>query len=128
MQVFDLPDEVPFAEPDYAHYDFDKEQARQQQHIEQLRKWLKDSGYNGPDSGKIVSFPVGDGYAQYMLADAPRGMKSGLIHLPYGDAYQYRDVGFLPKAEILRRIAETAKINAIFSPLTTEKQHDERAD
>jgi hypothetical protein len=37
------------------------------------------------------------------------------MHLPYGDAYQYRDVEFLPKDEIIRRIDMDAKRASFFA-------------
>lgn len=99
MKVYATP--VPFGEPNYKNYDHKAEESRVQEHQKKLAEWLKSKGYNGKYSGKIISFPVGDGGAQYMLAD---GKKSFLIHLPYWDSYQYPDVRFLPKAEIIRRL------------------------
>lgn len=90
------------------------EVARIDAHKASLRSWLADNGYKGKNSGKIASFGVADGSAQYMLAD---GKGSFLIHLPYWDAYQYRDVQFLPKKEIVRRLEQqdifTTKLFAI---------------
>jgi hypothetical protein len=43
------------------------------------------------------------------------GRAFGLIHLPYGDAYQSRDVGFLPKKEIIRRLGSSKKLAALFA-------------
>ena len=110
MKVFSSP--VPAPEVDYANYDRDKERKREDEHTSSVKKWLLDNGYNGKLTGKIVTFPVADGYAQYMLAD---GRKSALIHLPYGDAYNYNDVQFLPKKEIIRRIEADKKFNAMFT-------------
>ncbi len=45
---------------------------------------------------------MADGYALYMFADA--GAKSVLVHLPYGDGYDYPDVRYIPKTEVLRRM------------------------
>ncbi len=113
MKVYGIPEEVPFAEPDYINYDRDREEARETAHKEQLKEWLVAAGWNGERTGQTVSFPVADGYAQYMFAD--RGRQSYLMHLPYGDAYQYRDVEFLPKDEIIRRIDLDAKRASFFA-------------
>lgn len=75
--------------------------AREKAHKKQVAQWLRDNGYTGPHTGRVIGFGVGDGTAQYMIGDKGKG--GILIHLPYGDAYQYRDVGFLPKSEIVRR-------------------------
>jgi hypothetical protein len=64
--------------------------------------WLQGLGYTGPLTGRIVAFGVADGSAQYLFADG--GRKSFLVHLQEVDGYQYRDVEFLPKAEIIRRL------------------------
>lgn len=112
MKVYACPDEVPFTEPDYRNYDRDKEAANEAAHRAALKTWLKEAGYTGKHTGETVRFQVADGYAEYMLGD---GKKSVLIHLPYCDAYDYRDVGFLPKAEILRRIEADKKFAAIFA-------------
>lgn len=111
MKVYDLPAEVPAPEVDYREYDFKREGEKQEEHTNRLIDWLKAAGYSGKNTGKIVSFQVADGHASYMLAE---GKTSALIHLPYGDAYEYRDVNFLPKKEILRRIEAKGKLKSIF--------------
>ena len=75
-----------------------------EQYIEANKAWLRENGFDGPNSGDLIQFGVADGYAQYMFAD--KGRQSFLIHLDIGDGYQYRDVEFLPKKEILRRIEQ----------------------
>lgn len=112
MKVYECPAEIPEIEVDYKNYDREKEEAKEDAHRAQLKAWLKANGYPGKRTGETVRFGVADGYAQYMLAE---GKRSVLIHLPYGDAYSYRDVGFLPKAEILKRIEQDKRIRAIFS-------------
>jgi hypothetical protein len=108
MKVYALPDAV--AAPEFS---FDGDwQAREEAHRNQVRQWLKDNGYTGKNSGKIARFPVADGYAEYMLAE---GSKSFLLHLPYGDGYQCREVGFLPKKEILARIDHQDRLDAMFN-------------
>jgi hypothetical protein len=111
MKVYSCPDEVKWDEPDYKNYDSDREQKREAEHLEKLKAWLIEAGYNGKYTGEIVRFPRGDGYAQYMMAD---GKKSCLIHLPYGDAWDYPDVEFLPKKEIIKRINQWKGARAIF--------------
>ncbi len=112
MKVYTLPDEVPAPEVDYKNYDREKMLRDEDEHMAKLKAWLREAGYVGKRTGEIVAFQVADGYARYMLAD---GKKSALIHLPYGDAYHYRDVKFLPKAEILRRIDADKKFTAMFA-------------
>lgn len=110
MKVYDLPEGIEY-KPDYMNYDHKVEEQRQEEVTAKTKAWLLQNGFNGPNSGKTVSFGVADGYAIYMLAE---GRKSFLIHLPFVDGYHYRDVEFLPKREILRRIKQEEGLKAIF--------------
>ncbi len=112
MKVFTCPDEVPFPEPDYANYDTGRERKREEDHQEKLAKWLRTHSWDGPHTGKIAMFPVGDGYACYMFAD---GKTACLIHLPYGDAYQYRHIEHLPKKAVLEEITRREGLKKLFS-------------
>jgi len=113
MKVYASP--VPYAEPDYAHCDWSLEQKREDDHLAAIRVWLKDHGYNGPHSGKEFSRGVADGCARYILADGGYERRSFLIHLPYGDGYQYRDIEHLPKAVIIKEINRASKLKSIFA-------------
>ncbi len=79
----------------------------------EIRKWLSENGYTGEYSGEVIQFGVADGYAQYMLADG--GRRSFLIHLDEVDGYQYRDVEFLPKREIIKRIEQQRKFKEFWN-------------
>lgn len=111
MKVYTCPTECPAPTPDYTNYDSAKEIRAEKDHQEQLAKWLRANGFNGKHTGGIYRQGVADGYAMYMLADGP---KSCLIHLPYGDAYQARDVEYVPKKEIIRRIEAEKKFREIW--------------
>ena len=102
MKVYTCPKELPAPKIDFtAKYDRAKEDAAEKKHMADLKAWLTSRGYTGKYTGEIYRVGVADGYAQYMVADGP---KSCLIHLPYGDAYDSRDIEFIPKTEIFRRI------------------------
>lgn len=111
MKIYALPTEVPAPEPDYSNYDYEKEVAQEDAHLEALKKHFIAQGYRGKNTGEVISFPVADGCAQYMLVEGP---KSFLIHLPYGDAWQFREAEYLPKKEILRRIESGKKLAKLF--------------
>jgi hypothetical protein len=113
MKVYSCPAEVPAPTPNYRNYDSAKELAAEKKHQADLAKWLKTMGYKGKHTGGIYSVCVADGKAAYMLADGPT--KSILIHLPYGDAYESRDVEFIPKKEIIRRIEAEKKFREIWN-------------
>ena len=113
MKIFTCPNEVPAPDVDWTNFNHGKMQADEQRHQEALKKHLIGIGYDGEHTGRLISFPVADGSAQYMFADS--GRKSALIHLPYGDAYHYRDAEFLPRAEILKRMDQQKRFNDLFS-------------
>jgi hypothetical protein len=112
MKVYSCPDAVPAPTPDFRNYDAKVEQKREEEHQVKLAEWLRANGYNGPYTGKIFSTPVADGHASYMVGD--KGRSGILIHLPYGDAYSSRDVGFLPKSAIIARIESLEKMSKLF--------------
>lgn len=116
MKVYGVPEAVPFPETDYRNYDWKAEQAREEKHEADLKAHLIEMGHKGKHTGKIARFAVGDGYAQYRLADGT-GRYSGsfLIHLPYGDRYQFPGVKHYPKSAIVENIVGQEKIAALFS-------------
>jgi hypothetical protein len=83
MKVYGMPDELratlPKFDPSKPYTEHDKAETEHQKSVEM---WLRAHGWNGKNTGEIVSFPAGDGAARYMLAE---GKTSSLIHLPYGD-------------------------------------------
>lgn len=112
MKIYSCPEELPAPEIDYANYDHKKVQEQEDAHRERLKNWMIQNGYTGARTGQILRVGIGDGYAQYMLAE---GSKSFLMHLPYGDAYHSPDVQYLPKKEVLRRIEADKSLASIFS-------------
>lgn len=112
MQVYSIPEELPFAEPDFKNYDSKKEQAREKAHQDQVKDWLVRNGYKGPNTGKILSIPMGDGAARYMYADSPK--KCFLVHLPYGDAWDSPFARDLTKAAVIKRLVDESKLTSIF--------------
>jgi hypothetical protein len=100
MKIYACPTEVTRPEPDFKNYNWEKESRVDREHAHKLKNWLISNGYKGKNTGKVVSFGVADGCAQYMIAE---GKVSCLIHLKYGDAYKYPDAKYLPKSEIVRR-------------------------
>src|SRR3989304_3088397 len=101
MKIHCLPTEVPAPTPNYTNYDSVKEIAAENKHMADLKAWLKKVGYTGKYTGEIYKEQIADGYALYMVADGGRNF--ALIHLPYGDGYDSRNVQFLPKKEIIAR-------------------------
>ena len=86
-------------------------QKQEQDYIEGLKNWCKEHG-KGTSRGEVVRFPVGDGYAQYMVFSG-----SALIHLPLGDAYQIPEAHSrgLRAKDIAALIERGRRVKALFS-------------
>ena len=112
MKIYSCPKEVPAPAPNYEDYDCARAEADEAAHMEKLKAFLRKAGYKGKYTGEIYREGVADGYALYMVAD---GTPFGLVHLPYGDAYQARDVSWLPKKEIIRRLEADKKLKAFWA-------------
>ena len=113
IKLYALPREVPAPVVDYRNYDHTKVQIQEEQHMTKLADHLKKVGYTGKHTGQIYTESVADGYAIYMVAEGSRSA-FGLVHLPYGDGYQARNVGYLSKTEVLRRIDADKRFRALF--------------
>ncbi len=113
MNIYALPTEVPAPKVDFSNYDHKKELEAENKHMADLKAFLIKQGYDKPLTGEILSEPIADGKALYMVLDG--GRTWGLIHLPYGDAYDSPNVQFLPKAEVKRRVQAEKKLRAMFS-------------
>ena len=101
MKVFALPAEVPAPQVDYLNFDLNRVTNDERRHRLALQAHLINLGYTGKNTGKTVNFPVADGYAQYMIME--HGKTFALIHLPYGDAYQFQYANRLTKQDVLAR-------------------------
>jgi hypothetical protein len=112
VKIYGCPVEVP--PPKYNFSDpWDKYKKDEAQHKKDLETFLREKlHFNGQNTGRIYQEQVADGYAVYMVAEAPKVF--ALIHLPYGDGYQSRDVQYLPKRVILERIEQREGWNTIF--------------
>lgn len=110
MQVYATPESLPAPQFDIDST-ADAYDKLCDEHSEKLKTWLKAHGYPGANTGKTVRFSVADGYAVYMLAE---GKKSMLVHLDYWDGYNFPEVKFLPKKEILARIKQEEELSKLF--------------
>lgn len=113
MRVYTIPPSVKDEVPDWTD-SLEKYEADIETFHALVAKTLRESSYTGLRTGNIYSAPAADGYAVYMVAQKPTGTIA-LVHMPYGDAYESRDVEFLSGKEILRRIDARAELKAIFS-------------
>lgn len=79
--------------------------------IENLTSFVK-RRKKGDLIGRIIQFPVADGYAQYMVA----GLKPvELIHLPLMDGYQSEFADLMTAGRIKEMVRRQDVLNAMFS-------------
>lgn len=110
MKVYALPGELAATVP---AFDFEGGwEKKEEAHREEIRAWLKQAGYTGKNSGKILRESVADGYAEYMVAE---GSKTFLLHLPYGDAYQAPYVHRMTKKDVLDSIRAQERLDELFN-------------
>lgn len=128
MKVYACPADVPAPEIDYSNYDSTKVQRDEENHIKDLTSWLQGNGYDGPNTGRMLSEPVADGHACYLFADGKGARESILVHLPYGDAYQCRNVSFLPEEEVVRRMDASERLRDIFRQAAAERDAEKSGE
>lgn len=113
MKVYAAPEGINVPTPDYSKpYDRAAEEKRENEYLAALKAWLLDNGFTGPYTGEIANFPMGDGYARYMLGDKPRG--GVLVHLEMGDAWDDPNVAYLPKKVIVENIERGKRLREFF--------------
>jgi len=112
MKVYSCPDECKEPVVNYNNFDYNKYVEDENNHTRRLKEWLIKEGFTGKYTGEIYRESIADGYALYMMADGP---KSFLIHLKYGDGYSSRNVQFIPKKEIIKRINADKKFSEMFN-------------
>lgn len=110
-KIYDLPEgiEAPTLDvKDIKGYEVKCNELR-----DNLKKWLKDNGYTGKHSGTCISFPVADGYAEYMVVSV-RPVQ--LIHIPVWDAWHYPQANYLTAKEITDKIEADIRLAKLFPP------------
>ena len=66
---------------------------------------------NGKNVGEIISFPVADGYAEYMVASME---PVELVHLPLGDAWDFQYARLLTAKEVQEKIDQQKALERLF--------------
>lgn len=80
--------------------------------VESLKKAIKESyGPQCPEAGKEIRFPVGDGYARYIVA---RLKPVELIHVPVGDCWHFEYVNRLTASDVRKEIKKVEGLRALF--------------
>lgn len=90
---------------------FDAYNARCEEYVRRVKALAKSEG-TCPEAGKEIRFPVGDGYARYVI----QSMKPvRLIHLAVHDRYHFEYVGRLTASDIRKELSAQASLDRLFS-------------
>jgi hypothetical protein len=99
-KIYSAPKEVGAA-PEITHpFDFEAYEKATQKHIADVVKYAKDNG-SSELAGEIVRFPVGDGYAQYVVFSLKPVQ---LIHLAVHDRWHFQYANRLTATDIRKEV------------------------
>jgi hypothetical protein len=87
-KIYAPPKELPVPQFDYKDFKWDEWQKTENEYIEKVKAYCVAYG-NGAERGALISFGVADGKALYVVFSMSPVV---LIHLPLGDAWQYRGI------------------------------------
>lgn len=84
-----------------------------EKYVEGLSNLLKESyGDECPEAGKEIRFPVGDGYAVYLVA---RLKPVELVHVPIGDAWHFEYAHRLTAKDVRDEAKKVEAMRELFS-------------
>lgn len=112
-KIFSPPE--GFDPPDIRNYleDIDEYFEECEKFIEKLKKAVHESFKSQcPEAGKEIRFPVGDGYARYVVA---RLKPVELIHLPIGDSWHFKYATRLTATDVRREIKSIEGLKKLFA-------------
>ena len=90
----------------------DEWQANDKRYMNELWRWVKACKPRGKLVGEVIRFPVADGYAKYMVASL-RPLE--LIHIPLGDAYEFRYANRLTVADVRLEVERVKAMQKLFA-------------
>lgn len=96
--IFDVKKPVPELLAEYAAYE------------QRIVAWCRQHG-SGPEAGRIVRFPIGDGQASYVIESLKPVI---LIHVPTPDSYQFPYIERLTAKDVRERIQQEESIAELF--------------
>lgn len=112
MKVFASP--IAVKDYDFSKFNPETYDKHNEDFYAELKQALLDLGYTGKLTGELVHYPMGDGAAIYMVADAKHN--TILIHCPIGDAWhlpEWQTRG-LRKSDIVKQIANKKAMVKLF--------------
>jgi len=111
MTIYNVPKQVKLPEVDFSNYNHAKEIAKEEKFLKELRAFIKPHS-NSKLNGKIVTFPVADSCAQYMIVSIK---PCAMVHLPLGDAWEFPYVKNLKGKDIKFKVEQQEVMDKLFS-------------
>ncbi len=111
--VYSVPDSIKVPELNFRDIEAYREACNK--FTADLKEWCvqraANVGVTDENYGKIIRFPVADGYAEYMVACLK---PIQLIHLPLWDAWEFQYANRLTKKDIIEKIQQQNSLEKLF--------------
>jgi hypothetical protein len=112
-EIFKLPENLEKKVPTFELEEgYDEYKQREEAFYDEVRSFLKDRNFKGKNSGTILSMPIADSSALYMVMKM-RPLQ--LIHLPIMDAWEHPMARLLDAKEVNRMIEFAEKMKSFHS-------------
>ena len=112
-KVFETPDEIEVPKMDFSNFNRDEYEKDVERFFAELRSWISEQGYNDKESGKIISFPIADGHAQYMVIKT-KGTPE-LFYLALDDCWSFPYIQDITSKTIKEKIKQDEAMTKLFS-------------
>lgn len=111
-KIYSAPKEVKLPKLDFTNFNQKTYQEDEDKYLADLKAFIAKSGYTGKNAGEIISFPVADSSAMYMVISM-RPLQ--LMHLELGDAWRFQYVERLTAKDVQQKIDQKKAMDKLFS-------------
>ena len=108
-KLYSVPSEIRKPKVDFS--DFKAYERDCERYENEIRAFIKQSGYNGKNAGEIIRFQVADGYAQYMVLSM---RPASLIHIDTMDAWHFQYAHALSAKDIQEAVDREKAMAKLF--------------
>lgn len=84
---------------------------KEEEYLRELIKWCRNRCPHIEEIGEIITFPVADGKAFYMVMNLS---PVELIHIPLGDAWEFQYAHRLTRKDILEKIKQQTEFKKLW--------------
>ena len=110
-KIYSIEEEVPTPKMDFANFNLKEHREAEAKYIADVKAYLLERT-SGKNIGEVISFPVADSSAQYMVASM---RPLALVHLPLGDAWDFQYAHLLTAKEVDLKIKQKKAMDKLFS-------------